>query len=104
MSQSAHIISWSDIPGLVVIAFVSPGLFVQKRSKMRFSRVEHCCCGSRPNRDNISRTLDHMVDCLAPLGTEFVSQFMSPALKSPPTIVVAFGSIAYTCSMASFVT
>ncbi len=41
-SQSTSIMSWSDMTGMVVILFASPGLLVQNRSSSLCSCVSPC--------------------------------------------------------------
>ena len=89
ISQSAAIISWSEILGIVLVDLTKPGLFVQNKSSTLSSLVGSFWHWVRKKSDRKVKRVSQKEPIVLLGVTWWVCQSMSWALKSPPSIDLA---------------
>ena len=90
MSLSTNTMSWFEIPGMTLINLVRLGLLVQYRSSTLHSLVASFCSWVRWWSLSSVISFSGIVTWSALGLTEFASQSICPALKSPPRMMVEF--------------
>ena len=86
--------SWSEMPGMVSMFFISPGLFVQNRSRMASSRVVDLCSWCWPASPRILRRRLHKLFFIHCGSTISLFQSISLVLKSPAMMIPDLGFLA----------